>query len=30
LRVEGSAGEVLPAVVAALRGQQVQQPHDAA
>ena len=30
LRVHGSAGEVLPAVVDALRGEQPQQPHDAA
>jgi len=29
LRVEGSAGEVLPAVLDALGGQQAQQPHDA-
>ena len=30
LRVEGSAGQVLPAVLNVLRGQQPQQPHDAA
>ena len=29
LRLESSAGEVLPAVVAQLRGQQAQQAQDA-